>query len=547
LRFYDRTQDDKDSCINRCYFEADHGNIYDTLRRIDDLDKEFQDDPKVYYAKGRLIEDFLGKGKKARELFKRSYELENTNSLALLNIMGLSRNENEFRKWANIVLNLSNDEIITEKVKKDVKYTLDEYINENYFEWLISKATLEYKNKDYGLCASTLEIALDNFDYSSDLDLVELRRQRAWCLREIDKSSDAKRAQYLLNIPPKERLSLHEALKELDNAIALDEFYPELWNFKSAWLILLRKYEEAIICAKKAIELRPKNYPRPYTNIAVAYSGLKMFSEAREYAEKSELEAKSSKSSEDFLIVKNFLKKLEKLEKGSQIDDLEVISNLIIAYVHKFGEKNIKQYNLSFNKLATFIQRKINKNSSSQDYINIMAEMLSTFPPETIFLATLKLFDKGKIEIHEKCLIATLYLVVNSEGIARRDAVKFIIISILANFKVDRIRVLYRRLILAPSEAADDKLSNLNDIINQEMKDMGDAGNEYLYPFIVKQAPSSPLEIDNAKKEILYRFDNLEEPPQYFNMLFSGSGFKPGPISSKVWSVLNRLHNRKRL
>jgi hypothetical protein len=62
LNFYNRTEEDKLSCINRCYFEADHGNIYDALERIKDLQQEFPDDPKVIFTEAQLREDFLGQG-----------------------------------------------------------------------------------------------------------------------------------------------------------------------------------------------------------------------------------------------------------------------------------------------------------------------------------------------------------------------------------------------------------------------------------------------------------------------------------------------------
>jgi tetratricopeptide (TPR) repeat protein len=548
LNFYNRTEDDKLSCIHRCYFEADHGNIYDALERIKDLQQEFPNDPKINFAEAQLKEDFLGQGVKSRELYKNAYDLDNNHFLAIFHLMDLSPDEDEFRKWANILFKTPNGGDMADNMIKMVKVTLKDFDSGlKYFNWLIGNSQLKYKEQSYGSSASGIEIALINYENYEDIDEVDLRRNRAESWRLIDKEADAKIHNYGLSNPNK-RLSLMEAYKELENVIEIDEYDAELWNLKSAWAYLLDKSEDSIKYAEKAIKLRPHNYPKPYHNKALAYSKLKMYDNALKCAKKARLEAKNGNFPSDVKMADSFMKDLSYQKKPFEMKHVETIANTVLIYTHKFSDKYIKLYNLSLNDISKFILKGINKSSTSQEYINLMAELLSTFPSETVFRANLNLFDRGKFEINEKCLIAALYLATHSEGMARRDAGKFILISILANFKVDKIREIYRRLILAPSEAASNELSQLNNIMIQEINLFGSVGPEYLYESIVKQNPITPEEMELAQKEILKRFIYLNEPPEDLYLLFGGPDNSPSPKGLKLGSFINRFRgNRKRL
>ena len=414
-------------------------------------------------------------------------------------------------------------------MKKMVQNTLKDFDSGlNYLNWLIENSQLKYKEQSYGACASGIEIALIKYENSYGIDEIDLRRNRAESLRLIDKEADAKIHDYGLN-NPNDCLSLFEAYKELEDAIEIDEYDAELWNLKSAWAFLLGKSEDSIKYAEKSIELRPHNYPKPYQNEALAYSKLKNYDAALECAKKALSEAKAGNLQADVKMAESFMKELPYQRRPFELKKIETIANLILDYVHKYSDKNIKQYKLSIDDISNFILNKINKNSSSQDYINLMAELLSTFPSETVFRANLNLFDKRKYDINEKCLIASLYLLVHSDGISRRDVGKFILISILASFKVDRMRDLYRRLILAPSEGASNELSQLNKIMDEEINHFGIFGPEYLHDSIVIQNPINPAEIEIAKEEILNRFVYLNEPPENIRLLFGGPGNSPSP------------------
>ena len=86
---------------------------------------------------------------------------------------------------------------------------------------------------------------------------------------------------------PDERLTLQDAIADIDKATALDAFDAQLWNHKAAWLCLMDRCEEWIECADKSINLRPNGYAKPYQNKAVAYRKLKMPEDARENAAKT--------------------------------------------------------------------------------------------------------------------------------------------------------------------------------------------------------------------------------------------------------------------
>jgi hypothetical protein len=81
-----------------------------------------------------------------------------------------------------------------------------------------------------------------------------------------------------------------------------------------------------------------------------------------------------------------------------------------------------------------------------------MAEVLSAFPPEIVFRVNLKIFDNKNVEIHEKCLISSLFIATYSTGIQRTDTTKFILMSILAAKNLNIIKSIYRELILAPQQ-----------------------------------------------------------------------------------------------
>ncbi|OPX57341.1 MAG: Tetratricopeptide repeat protein [Methanobacterium sp. PtaB.Bin024] len=536
MRFYSKTQEEKIDCINRCFFETDHGYLFEAMERIKDLGQEFHDS-KVYYAEGVLRRDFLGQGNRARELFEKAYNLDNNHVFALHNILALSVNEDNFRKWAQKILNSSDNEDITREDIKKAKYWLNKLDSGlDYKEYLMERSIFDINHGNHGSGAATLEIVLTNYEQSLGTELPMMRRTRAESLRTLDKELEGRRNISVQRIPPNERLVLQEAFYELEKAIQSDEYDPELWNLKSAWAILLGKPENAIDYAEKSIELGIQNYPKPYYNLALAYSKLKKFDESYKFAAKSVSEAKAADSGLDIKMAESFIKDLPRIETGFQTYNFELYTNLYMEDVRNFSEKFLTQWNLKEKKISAFILNKLDKKSSTSDYINVMAEVLSAFPPEIVFRVNLKIFDNKNVEIHEKCLISSLFIATYSTGIQRTDTTKFILMSILAAKNLNIIKSIYRELILAPSAASEGDFSKLNTIISSEINRLGQVG---LNELITNQNPITSQEIVQAEK-MLKRFELMEEPSDYINLL---SRNNCNPSSRLLRRVINRISN----
>ena len=123
-----------------------------------------------------------------------------------------------------------------------------------------------------------MEIALAG----GGLDAMEeanVRRYRAQHIRELDQKCEAVRESMCEWFGPDERVALHEALAELDRALALDPYDAELWNLSAAWNNLLEQFLKALELQNKALELR-NPYPKAHINAAWALYRLGRYEEA---------------------------------------------------------------------------------------------------------------------------------------------------------------------------------------------------------------------------------------------------------------------------
>ncbi len=56
-----------------------------------------------------------------------------------------------------------------------------------------------------------------------------------------------------------EKGHFHDALSSFEQAILLDQKNPDLWNFKGIALRSLGRYNEAIVCFNKSLEIDPRD------------------------------------------------------------------------------------------------------------------------------------------------------------------------------------------------------------------------------------------------------------------------------------------------
>ncbi len=284
-RIYQRSAEDLQYAIDRCFFDADCGLAFWAIERIKDLLEEFPGNAHVLYAQGLLRRDYLGQGLAAHQFFVRSYEAstlptqQETRWFSLCNMIPLSPSEAEFRRWAQVALRDYGQDKDECRMWAAVIERMDS--GEAYHVIIGAEVFRVAQKGQHGLAAALLEIALQDPSLDGH-DAFEVRKQRAMSLRALDAAAEKVRQPE--QTPPAERVMLNEAMLELGRAIEMDEYDATLWNYRSAWSALLLRDEEAIQYADRAIELRPEGYDRPFHNKAVALWRLGRLAEAQETA-----------------------------------------------------------------------------------------------------------------------------------------------------------------------------------------------------------------------------------------------------------------------
>jgi len=516
MRLYHRSQKDRISGINRCFFDADHGRVQLALERLQDLDNEFPDDSHILYAEGLIRKDYLGQGVKAGQLFQKAYELDNTHAFAANNATKFARNEQEFRKWAQILLRVSNKDKTAQRFVRSILRDLESGVS--YWELMLHGSQAHSANQQFGDSAALMELALLTNQMIPDEE-VKVRRVRAQNIRSLDAKEEAYRNTIMEAFPPEERLALHEALAELERALALDEYDPELWNLKAAWCYLLGRFSEAIEFADKAIELRPLGYPKPYHNKAAALRGLKRDKEALECAHESLKQAESNNELDDIERSHKMIEDFSIPLQTPKLSDVEPIFGHICNAARVTADLEIGQWHGSVDKLVNGVLKRTSLvGNNTMACVLIMAELLSDFAPETAWYILLKTAEKDQ-KAHEHCLHAALYVAAHSIGVQQRDAARFLALSILGAVKGVDIRRVYREAILETSAAATDEMSRLDQIMREELGRI----NPLFPQLLADQEPVDERGHARATHNILSRFTSV--PPRRLNNLpDQGSG-----------------------
>ena len=503
MRLYHRSQDDKINGIKRCFFDARHGRVGLALERLRDLEEEFPRDPQIRYAEGLIRADYLGQGIAARALFEKAYESDNSHRLAARDATLLARSAEEFRKWAEITLSIAaNDRSIRELVT-GVLSDLEKEIS--YCEILHAAKTQHFQAQRFGQSAAFAELELLACTLFPDEEVV-VRRERAQCLRTLDGEANRSRQTFQEAFPAEERLTLHEAVAELERALSLDEYDAELWNLKSAWCCLLGQHEEAIRCADRAVELRPSHYPKPFQNRANALWGLERYKEALECAQEALSQAESSKSAEDVAQARKIIEAYSTPPRAPDLEDVEPLIAHIVDAARTVSDEEIGQWRGSIEGLVDAVLGRTESVQSDRtmEYVPIMAEMLSDFTPETVFRLILGTAEKDP-RVYEHCLHAALYVAAHSDGVQGRDAARYLVLTILGALEAPAVRSVYRQAILEPSAATTGEMSRLNAIMREELRRINP-----LFPrLIADQEPVDQAGRERAARTVLSRFTDI--------------------------------------
>lgn len=509
MKLYRRSQRDKVGCINRCHFDADHGRVELALTRLSNLNDEFPDDAQIAYAEGLIRKDYLGQGLKSYALFSKAYELDSHHAFGACNAAKFAPTEKEFRKWTKIALGLlpPNDS------SRDAmgKFLSDVDKGLAHRELLLYGSNAHFEERMYGDSAALMELALQASGLGLQ-DEITARRMRAQCLRSLDSQAHTYRQTLMEAFLPEERLALVEALAEIDKAISLDEYDAELWNLKAAWLTLLERYEEAVECADRAIQQRPSAYAKPYHNKANALSGMKRDADALECAQQSVSHAEESGDPADIALSRKLVAAYSVPREEPTLSGAENIVRHILNAANITSDQELGQWKGSPKKLVAGVVRRLKglRSNHTADYVPLMAELLSDFTPETVFVVILKVAEHSQA-LHDHCLHAALYVTAYSDGVQQRDAARFLSFVLLGAMDAAHIRSSYRQAVLEPSAAATDEMAQLDDIMRQQLQRMLPT-----FPkLIADQPPVDDMGHRRAEANILARL----------------SGFQPGSSS----------------
>jgi tetratricopeptide (TPR) repeat protein len=496
MRLYKRSKSiDLTDTISQSFFDADHGYVNVALDRLADLAAELGQDPHICYAEGIIRRDFIGQGEAAYNCFEAALSLDGRYDLAAANAATLAPSESSYRKWAALALELAP----TDRGKWELlSVWLDK--SRNYSQFMVERAVLDSGQSHFGTAAAYLEIAL-SLPLFDENEFVDHRRLRAQALRALDEKSGIARSQVDHFIPPEERLSLHEALAELDCAIQVDPADAELWNLRSAWCILLGRYEEAVEAADRAIELRPSQYAKPFHNKARALFEKGDASGALVCAKRAQKEAEAAASVSDVDNAKTLLAEIQSGKEFLGRDGLmqvlrqvgEAMERRAVVYAGTL-RSNLEQLYRAF-----FAGVMIIKPRLSLDHVSAIALLIANCPADASAAVLLRV--RGGASGHWTSLVeATCYVVAKGEAVMARDAARVLALLIISEPDLETVVQSYRRYVAAPSIVGTG-FAMLKSRVESAMHTLIGTNDAETTPFCVP----SREELDEARQGILTR------------------------------------------
>ncbi len=497
MRLYLRSKKiDMMDTINRCYFDADHGRIKLALERLKDLEEELGEDAKISYAEGLLRKDFLGQGVKAYDCFVKALSLDPSHAFAVCNSAEYAPDETEFRKWSEVAAQLSPQDAQSFQDRSEI---FDQGIY--YGEFLLKIGD----DKKPGDSAAYIELGLLTAKLKQKEE-VKVRRARAQKLRLLDNEAEHHRNTMVEDFPPDERLALAEAIAEIELAIRLDEYDEELWNLKSAWCCLIGRYAESIVCADRAIELRPEGYCRPHQNKAMSLWRLDNSSEALACIQEALRQAENGNQQEEIPHLKQMIEEMTVPPRQPTLADAQPTLAQAVRAAELTADQeiglmkgNLQDIEAGFQMRIDVIQPAAN---DAMPYVPAMAQALAYLSPETCFSMVHKIAKKDTTS-YENCMRATLYIAAHTEAVMQHDALRLLVLTIFVPALVpgheEGVRTLYRQAILEVSAAATGRMAKLDQLMHQELAKIAPT----MPRLIADQEPVDQAGKDRAERAIL--------------------------------------------
>jgi tetratricopeptide (TPR) repeat protein len=504
MRYYTESAASINYLVERCYFDAEQGRLKLALDRLSGLDQQFPNDGRIVYAQGLLRRKNLGQGIQARALFERSYNLclkaelaDHTCWYAATNVTMLARDVEEFRRWADLTKSAPAP---PNTKKPDYQEHFRNFeTGAPYWLCIATYAEVEAKQSDFGAAAATLEVALETAAVGEKEAF--LRRLRAQWIRELDKRHQQQRKAAREAFPDEERLALHEALNELDRAIASDPYDAELWNLKAAWMNLLERYSDALQAAKHAIENRDP-YAKAHINAATALVGLGRQAEGLQQVEEALRQATTSGDDRDLDQAQTLGRAYTTPSTKPSLDQLLPILGEFLRSSDNSSKAEMERGHspgFSLDKVTRRLimhSRKI-RGGFGIGYVPMIAELLSDFTPETVWTVMVN-GKRTAPNLYGSWLAAVVYIVAKCDGVERRDAARLFVLLLLSSLDSRNIRGMHREYVLAPSEGSQGEFP-LDPLIRTELARV----HPQLPELIAEQEPIEPHERQRAVDDIL--------------------------------------------
>jgi len=511
MRFFDQSPENVSHLVQRCYFEADHARLKLAIDRLIELNVQFPNDPRIYYAEGILRRDHLGQGLHARNLFERAYTLSLTSPSsddtcwsAACNAATLAGSEHEFRKWVDLTASAPPRHGGNRPRFGGHLRRLDD--GEPFHNLAHTAADAQAQAGHAGSSAAHLEVALA----LGGADLTEeahLRRHRAQRIRSLDLRDEKLRTSICEWFAPDERLALHEAIAELDRALEVDPYDPELWNLSSAWRILSCSFAEALQAANKADELR-EPYPKCHINAATALLRLGEPSEAQARIALAVRQARQLADPVDIQLAEELAETYARPKEPASLEPFVPQLETVLRAARRCLDQETQSIPLEdlVARLLTHSNR--GPARSSLGYVPMIAELLSDFTPETVCGVIMNAKQRAPNLVHD-WVCSTLYLISRGEGVERRDASRLLALLLFIPLDSQRICDNYRALVLAPSAAADDEIKMVHAVMQDELRRI----HPDLPSLITNQPDITPSERLRAQQDILGRLKRAAPNP----------------------------------
>jgi tetratricopeptide (TPR) repeat protein len=530
---YHRRPEMKQTILDLCFAEARQGHVDLALLRLEDLLQDFGRDSQILYEKALITWEFLGRGRETGDQFRQAYAADPCHAYAAQNASYLAEDAQAFREWVEIARMISPRHDPWVSRVPNILSELDQ--GASYQELLIDAAHHHQEAKRFGKAAAAAELALLAGELPPDRE-ANLRWGRAHSLRALDREAHQAQEARFEAFPPEERLTLQEAVRELERAQELDPYMPELRNLRAAWLILLGRYEEAVASTEAAIQLRPHLYAGPHINKAQALLNLGRIGEAQLAAQEALKQAQASGVPVDLEQASFFVRKTQN-PTVHQTRDYE-------QHIRSWGRLSSREVTevLSHRKLSLsrygreVLARFHSLSPLNQGAILLMAELLSGGDRD-ILAEVSKNIHKSETEVRQAMVSAALTLTVHTNGVLPRDAARFLVAVLLEDPELPAIRLAYRSLILAPAAAGSPAWAWLPERMERELARL----QPDLPGLIARQDPPDEVEKEQARRSILKDFKEIPTVPEWLE-----TRAKLGNLLSRQMSRLDHCLSRLR-